>query len=161
MKFIEPDFARAVNLLISWEDNGIDEMLSKQDFKQFEDLVFTLLCRIEYQKGSVKYDKATNKIIVKLVGKDKDELNIISYTPGTYEFRVKLVEDDIRRENEWGYRYKKFLEKMQFTVYYTRTMDGFISVEASSEEEAIQKVQNMNPDVLPFDSDEFTAENAL
>ena len=50
---------------------------------------------------------------------------------------------------------------MQFTVYYTRTMDGFISVEASSEEEAIQKVQNMNPDVLPFDSDEFTAENAL
>lgn len=118
MKFIEPDFARAVNLLISWEDNDIDEMLSKQDFKQFEDLVFTLLCRIEYQKGSVKYDKATNKIIVKLVGKDKDELNIISYTPGTYEFKVKLVEDDIRRENEWGYRYKKFLEKMQFTVYF-------------------------------------------
>lgn len=113
MKFIEPDFARAANLLYSWYDNNVDEYLTKQDFLQFEHFVWDFLCRMAYRKGSVKYNQTNNKIIVKLLGYEEDEVNIISYTPGCFDFDVKLVDDDAKKKNEFNYIFKKFLESLK------------------------------------------------
>lgn len=48
----------------------------------------------------------------------------------------------------------------KYSVSVTKIQSGFVEVEASNEHEAIEKVQSMNPDLISFDSNEFTADFA-
>jgi len=121
MKFIEPDFARAANLFLSFEENDI-EILSTEEIEKFHFLLYHFLCRIAYKTGTIYLDRKTKIIKIKLQGYKKNDIYVINFDPtsdcGYFLSSIISYDSDDKSQDNAIIKIKKYLDKFSFELSY-------------------------------------------
>lgn len=117
MKFIEPDFARTANLFFLFEENDI-EILSSEEKENFYFLLLNFLSRLEYKKCSIKLDKQTKNLKIKLYGYSKNDIFIITFNPSTiFNVDLTISETDEKSNSDLINKIKTYFNKFRLEVY--------------------------------------------
>ena len=117
MKFIEPDFARTANLFFLFEENDI-EILSSEEKENFYFLLLNFLSRLEYKKCSIKLDKQTKNLKIKLYEYSKNDIFIITFNPSTiFNVDLTISETDEKSNSDLINKIKTYFNKFRLEVY--------------------------------------------